>query len=567
MWRLPRKAYFQLFGFRLVSTPTTDKPQWEKYEQQQQQQTAHPIIFNVPALSRVVGRDVEILSLWQNLLAGRRFQAITGPDGIGKSTIAAEFCDRARRSERFTCIHWFNAKDDLQSTLLQFFQSMKGRKEKDVLLVIDGVQDPQEVLRLIPEHTNVYTLLTTVSEVDSSNKIGVLKVLPLSPSAVLEFPHVLEVEDESSPAREVMHAVGYVPLLMHMVCCLMESETVTPMKLKEELHAKGFTGEGILSISSLLDVLLNIALAALEQDCPGGKEYLAKLALFNIDNISYTLVDCLLGEGEGEVFAVQAAGLGICEQRWDEASLRIHPSIAKILRSKADSASVEESAKVLHSLWPRRWRGTGSSIANELVLHTRAICETVDKLQLKYSDDLLQCLDRSATFLALNEGKELVTAAELWLRVVRSNQENGKKDAETVRHARECGRLLHFLRDDRAGKVLQYAFNLACAVHGEQSIERALILGCYAPYMHATEDAVCLLRDAAALLENRVSSVESVLGKEEERMLSESVFVLLLREGQMLQELGKAVPEVLWTMLQQQEERIKKGRQLTPSRK
>ncbi|KAH9601124.1 hypothetical protein LSM04_002435 [Trypanosoma melophagium] len=565
MLRFPRRACFQLFGYRLISTPTTDKTRWEKHEQEHE--TPHPIIFNYPAVSRMVGRDVELLSLWQNLLAGRRFQAITGPDGIGKSALAAEFCDRARRSERFTCIQWFNAKDALKSSLLQFFQSMKGRKEKDVLLVIDGVRDPQEVLSLIPEHTNVYTLLTTCAEVGSSNKIGVLKVLPLSPGAVVEFPHVLEVEDESSPARAVMHAVGYVPLLMHIVCCLMESETITPIKLKEELHAKGFTGEGILSISSLLNVLLNIALTALEQNCPGGRQCLTKLSLFNIDNISYNLVDYFSAEGEGETFAVQAAGLGICEQRWDEASLRIHPSIAHILRSKADTACVEECAKVLNSLWPRRWRGAGSNIANELVDHTRAICETVDILQLQYNDDLLQCLDRSATFLALYEGKDLMTAAELWLRVVQTNRQNERINAETVRHARECGRLLHFLRDNRANEVLQYALNTACTVHGEQSVERALILACYAPYMHASADAVCILQDAAALLENRVSSVEAVLGKEEERMLRESAFVLLVRQGQILQELGMAVPELLWTTLRQQEEHIQRCRQLTPPTK
>ncbi|KEG06489.1 hypothetical protein DQ04_13681010 [Trypanosoma grayi] len=568
MWRFPRRWCVRFFPQRALITsgaaPTTPPPQ-QQQQQQEAENAPHPILFNVPVMCRTVGRDAELLTLWQNLLSGRRFQAITGPDGIGKSTLAAEFCDRVRRSERFTCIHWLDAKDALPSTLMHFFQSMKGRKEKDVLLVIDGVQDPQAALRLIPEHANVYALLTTTADVDNSAKLGVLKALPLPPSAASQFPNILEAGDLASAAGEVLHAVGYVPLLMHMACCLMESEAIGQEELKHQLNAKGVLGDGVLSISHALNVLLDIVLDALETQNPGSTRHLLVLSFFDFSSISHAIVDAVFGDGEAEAFAMLAAGLGICEQRWDDTSLTIHPCVAQALRSRADDTCVAESAKVLQSLWPRRWRGAGSSVAQELVRHTRAICEGSDVRQLPFTDDLLLCLDRSATFLALIEGKDLPTAAELWLRVVEANQKIERRDTEAVRVGRECGRLLHFLRDDRAGAVLRYAFGLAREVHGKQSAEAALILGCYAPYLSTSRDAIRTLQEGTESLEKRVASVDAVLGKEEERMLHETIFVLLLRQGQMLQELGETVPPPLWDGLQRVEERIKSGRRPRPA--
>lgn len=518
----------------------------------------HPVFFSAPAVSRVVGREAELLSLWQNLLLGRRAQAIVGPDGIGKSTIAVEFCDRARRSGRFTCIRWFDAGSVLQSELFDFFQSMRGRKEKDVLLVIDNTTDPQGALRLVPEHANVYTLLTTSAHVDSSTTISIVKATPLSPETVAQFSGFFEAKDLTSTALgDVLSAVGFVPLLVRIVCSLIESGAVSPEELKEVLRRNDICGHGALSVSHALSVLLETALAALEARRPGGTRVLLAIALFDTRSLSYAVVDSLIGNDSGEEFAMEAARLGICDQRWDEPSLTFHPSIAHILRNKADDVCLAECGRALLSLWPRRWRGAGSSVARELTRHTRAICESSDALRIPLGDDLLVSLDRAATLLAFHEGKQLPTAAELWLRVVRANQSARRRDAEAVRVARECGRLLHFLRDARAHAVLRDAFELSCAVYGKQSAEAALILGCYAPYLPASREALRTLRTGVASLENRAACGAAVLGREEERMLRETVFVLLLREGQMLGELREEVPAALWTSLQEAEERIK----------
>ncbi|RNF26037.1 uncharacterized protein Tco025E_01742 [Trypanosoma conorhini] len=558
MWRVARHRCLRLLGQRAVASPgaTTSTPEPDAA-------AAHPSLFSAPATFRTVGRDAELLSLWQNLLSGRHVQAITGPDGIGKSSIAAEFCDRARRSGRFTCIQWFDARDSLPSEVVHFFHSMRGRREKDVLLVIDGVDDPHAALRLIPEHANVYTLLTCSAPIECPTQMSVLKVQPLPPNGVEQFPHAMELED-SRTLGEVLSALGYVPLLMHVASCLMESGSTSAEEIKRALLAKGIDGEGTLSISCALGVLLELALVVLETQRPGGTRVLAMTALFDISSISYTLLDRLLGDDSGEAFALQAAELGICDQRWDEGSLTLHPSIAQTLLNKADAACVEECTRALLWLWPRRWRGAGSSVAHELMRHTRAICKSCDARQMPLNDELLLCLDRSATLLALIEGKDLPTAAELWLRVIRANQEVAKRDVEAVRIGRECGRLLHFLRDERAGDVLRYAFELACAVHGKQSAEASLVLGCYAPYLAASGEAMRVLQGGVAALEHRMASADTVLGREEARMLQETVFVLLLRQGQMLQEMGETVPASLWAALQEVERRIQKGGRPAP---
>nr|CCC89267.1 conserved hypothetical protein [Trypanosoma congolense IL3000] len=520
---------------------------------------ADPILFDVPMVARVIGREAEIMHLWQGLLAGRRRQVITGPDGIGKSTVAAEFCSRARRSGRFTCIHWFDWCDSVQSRIAQFFRSMKGRKEKDVLLVVDGVVDLKLALQTLPDHPSVYVLLTTPADASSDSKVSVLKTLPLTVGATEQFSQVVTLEGVASAHVDVLHAVGRVPLLMHVACSLMEHGAITPEALQRELVSKGVGAEDTISVSHVLRVLLDVALKALELDWPGGTKQLQKLALLDIHGIHYSIVDSIVGDGRGEKFAMLLSSLGVCGQRWEEPSLFVHSCVAQVLRHDVESGDLAQCAEVLLSLWPRRWRSVGSGTAYELVRHTAQLLSCFDARGLPLSDGLLLGLDRCATFLAHSEGKDLKEAAEFWMRVVSEHQKEGECTAEAVRVGRECGRLLHFLRDKRAADVLRYTYDLAVTVHGKQSPEAALILGCYAPYLSPSRESVQLLGEAATVLKTRVGCSEAALGREEEHMVLETVFVLLMCQGQILQELGEVVPESLWDALQGVEEVMRRS--------
>lgn len=129
-------------------------------------------IYQIPVLaSRLVGRQQELLFLWQQLLRGKHTLIVTGVNGIGKSSLCAEFCDRATRSERFSCVRWLNAGSgqitDLKEELRKLFSSMMGRRELDVLLVLDDVpsEKMEETLSILPAHPQLYILLSTNGDV------------------------------------------------------------------------------------------------------------------------------------------------------------------------------------------------------------------------------------------------------------------------------------------------------------------------------------------------------------------------------------------------------------------
>jgi hypothetical protein len=505
---------------------------------------AHPLLYQVPILaSRTVGREGEVRTLWQNLLAGRHFQVIHGMDGIGKSTIAAEFCNTVKHSQRFSCIQWFNGQHALASQLQHFFASMKGRKEKDVLLVIDDVDKPEEVLKLIPEHANVYVLMTThATEVPNSTKLASLSTSALTPQSSLQFASELMFSDELDG---VFHNLGYVPLLMHIASLLLAGEVCTALQLRRVLEEKEVRKNDTLSISSALTVLLDISVAEMEKTFPDTRELLRVLSCFHTSDISDAVVGAVVGDPAGQ-FAVNAAQLGIFSLKWEEGAFALHPLVAKVLRGTPPPPVLARAADALLSLWPRRWRGMGSHVAYNLVWHTYAVSQHFASGGVAFTPPLITSLDRSATFLAHAEARDLTIAAEMWLRIHEENDRQQRApSADGVRMLRECGRLLHFLKDPRAEAVLRRAWEGSVAVHGRSAAESALILGCLGPYLPATQENVAVVEEAIAVLEGRLASVDVVLSKEEVRMLWQTVFVLLMCKGQYLTELGLEVPTSL----------------------
>lgn len=525
---------------------------------------AHPMLYKVPTLSsRTVGRDAEVMALWQNLLLGRHCQVLSGIDGIGKSTIAAEFCDCARRSNRFTCIQWFNGGSALPSQLLHFFLSMKGRLEKDVLLVADDVTDPSAVAAMIPKHDNLYLLLTAgqLTSPLASPEMFVLPTPPLGLQAARDLVSVFD--DASGELDDVLALLGYVPILVQIAGKLLDRLVVTPTELLAELQQEGVQVEHQLSISKALRTLLRRCLGALSASYPHCHTQLAMLACCHLSDLSDAVVQAVVGEPEkGTSLATSAAELGVLSIQWQESAFAMHPSVGSILRegiSPGDLAAVSEN---LLSLWPRRWRGTSSQDVYNLVWHTYALSRHFTERNVPFTAAMMSGMDRSAVLLAHLECRDLPIAAQLWRGVYQQHKETNNISAETVRMARECGRVLHVLRDPSARDVLEDAHALCGAVHGQSAAESALILGCLAPYLPANEVTLHTLADGVAVLEARLDSVDSILSRQEIRMLIETMIVLVVCRGKFLQELGMTVPHELWDTLSDLNRRLKG---LTPS--
>lgn len=523
------------------------------------EQEAHPLLYQVPVLaSRTVGREGEVRTLWQNLLAGRHFQVIHGVDGIGKSTIAAEFCDTVKHSQRFSCIQWFNGQHALTSQLQHFFASMKGRKEKDVLLVMDDVDDPAQALALIPEHANVYVVVTTNrTEVPNSTKVASLSPSALAAEASQQFVSEL---DFSESLEGVFHNLGRVPLLMHIASLLIAGEVCSATELLRVLEERGVRKDDTLSISAALAVLLEIGVAELAKTYPDAREQLRAISCFHTSDVSDAVVGAVVGDTAGQ-FSVHAAQLGIFSLKWEEGAFAVHPLVAKVLRGTLTENTVARAAEALLSLWPRRWRGMGSHTAYNLVWHSYAVSHRFIDGSFPFTAAMVTSLDRSATFLAHAEARDLSVAADMWLRIQAAREmQREAPSAESVRMARECGRLLHFLKDPRAKAVLQRAWADSVAVHGRSSAESALILGCLGPYLPASSENIALVEEGVAVLEGRLASVDLVLGKEEVRMLWQTIFVLLMCKGQYMSELGMEIPAALHRGIERASAEAKKAR-------
>ncbi|CCW67239.1 unnamed protein product [Phytomonas sp. Hart1] len=165
-------------------------------------------------------------------------------------------------------------------------------------------------------------------------------------------------------------------------------------------------------------------------------------------------------------------------------------------------------------------------------------------------------MDRGAAYLAHGCARDLPVAVELWQALL-PRRKGEKATADTARIARECGRLLHYLRRPLAKEVLEAACAYSIEVHGRHSVERALVMGCLAPYLDLTDASVEAIEECVVILDDKLSSMEVVLSKEETKMLLETVFVLTMCKGQILTEMGKKTPESIWSLLENTEARLK----------
>lgn len=509
-----------------------------------------PLFFNVPTVSsRVIGRDQELRVMWQHLLNGRRFQAVFGMDGIGKSTLASEFCDCARRSGRFSCIQWLQGERSLSEQLKTFFEGMRGRRERDVLLVIDDVADPDAAWQCIPKHENLYVVMTTskpnVALCERYQAVP-LAALPASTSAQM---HSAVLDAEGSIYRDVYAAVGYVPLLMGFAQKLFELGV--PADEVMEVVRQRLGPDGTLSISQVLQGLLLRAFAHV-----GGsqahrlQQQASILACFHLGDLSFALVDKVAANDEAQLssgivdldldaqLSKRLSDMGLLTSKWDSDSCSMHRTVAATLRGPLcpdHKAACEAAASLLLTMWPRRRRGTSTEDCMHLVWHTCAIQSAFTETKTPLTADMLQCLEKAARHCAEVEGRELTTAASMWMTVLSSlESQNPQPHVDIARLGRDCGRLLHYLRDPKAGSILQLALHASDAVYGQTSCESALIMSLLAPYLSDSVESHERLQAAESSILSKLASTDDIMSKEELRMLKESLAVLLMRRAQIL---------------------------------
>ena len=515
-----------------------------------------PLVFNVPVFcQRPIGRDTDVHFLWQNLLSGKKVQTITGLDGIGKSTLASQFCECAKKSGRFSCIQWFNAEYALEDQLREFVRLMKTRSEKEVLLVFDDVDHVDKIIQLLPQHENIFSLILSQSP---SGGVHAQSVGPLQQADAEELAGSAKSAHSSSQGSDVddvkllTSELGNVPLLLTIASGLLEMGFADGKAISTGMKDSGAFSNGVLCVSAACKVLVKVAVGRLSTEHPYALKALATASVLHISDLSPIIFDAAAGEDTSE-FCRKAQAAGVLSHKWETDSFALHRVVAKALLGLLEPAAQVEVARdasqKLLTLWPRRTRSAGSALTESLVWHSLALRNSFRLLNIAPTEELVTCLDRSATYLAQSEGRHLGSAVDMWEEVVTYYKSKQEHSIAQVEAAWNCGRLLHFQRKVEAAPMLKHAFESACAVHGRSSAEASLILACYAPYLDASASAAEMLLEAATALQQPRPSASS--SKADQKMAKESSAVLLMRYAQMFGELGSEVPPHVMPRIEQ----------------
>lgn len=447
-------------------------------------------------------------------------------------------------------MRWFNAKHAVDEQLQSFFSAMKGRKERDILIVLDDVLNVEEVIRFLPDHMNCHFVITTASP----NKITERDrtyVLPVTPYATAHACTVAGIED-SSEAQLLSKAMGNVPILMEISGKLYSNKAATLDALVQASN-DAVVGESF-SISKCLRNLVDLAIAHIEAslgDATAAKA-LSTLACFNVDDLSLPIIDAVGGDEE---FPVISSTLGLLSHKWDGDAYSMHPLIASVLRERMGRCA--EASEILSRLWPRRMSGKGNASSFLLVWHTVALQQAFASQGAALTEKHLINLDKAATYLALSEGRHLETAAWLWGVIHSHNVATNTVTSDSVRVAKELSKLQYKLgKYELCEQTLKTCVSWSEALVGEKDPSHALLISLCAPLMPVNENSLATMGVASEVLVTDLTSSEAYTG-DERRMRIESLIVLLLCTAQTRVDLGKMVPDALRSDIKKWQQALK----------
>lgn len=571
-----------------------------------------PLLYQVPTFTNAIhGRDRDLFQMWQRLLNGKRIHIVTGVDGIGKTSFTAAFAEHAKRSQRFSCIHWFHGHEDVVSQMREFLAEVNGRNEKHVLLLFDQVADVSAIVALIPPSLDFYAVINASGDAgyrpfdacfaggrpyETPKETTFLKATAKQKAELT--PHTTSFQLGSIDQKDAVQFIeercdtllgealspladrlGGVPLLLELACAIL-SATEAPTSvdaLLKLLDANAPVGEeGLLSVTSTARCLVGelIRLVSLRQG--DVDPLLSNLALLNTEDINPGVVGALAGDDAERAHEIlkDFNRLKIVSFAWDqEDSYRVHPLVAKILRERPGTDPIK-AANAVFSLWPRRWRGSSETTALSIVGHTIALRSSlvpadhpVDKSlasEFRSIPPLAQCFDRAATYLSEVAGKRLETATALWYNIFQSQMdlpiETLLKDGDgenAARVAADLGKLMYRSHDPRCAIVLARAFDLASQVYGRDAATTAMVLVYRAKFLSETAENVKLLSSTAHKLSETCTN-DKLLSLEDEKMQREGVFVLLVAAAK-LSEAVKEGPEAadfLWKSIEKAQESL-----------
>jgi tetratricopeptide (TPR) repeat protein len=258
----------------------------------------------VPSFS---GRDEELAAISAALARDGSVAAIHGLGGVGKSSIAREYCWRAR--DRYSVVWWLNAESDagIVEALLrlgillargldhvadrrhaaqQVTSSMLSGFAKPVLLVFDNLDD-ERLLRAWQPRTGARVLITSRNASWSSNVAAIdIETWPSETGVAYLRRESGRPDLTDADARAIVRALGALPLaLSHVAASLRGMRMVTPQRYLERINDRLRLAPRDVEYPSSVFATFGASIAQAEQQAAGAASVLCFAAMFGADAI------------------------------------------------------------------------------------------------------------------------------------------------------------------------------------------------------------------------------------------------------------------------------------------
>jgi tetratricopeptide (TPR) repeat protein len=530
----------------------------------------------VPARNPLFSGRADDLNRIASAFAGSRTVAISGPDGIGKTQLAAEYVHR-RAADFPGGVVWlsFTSPDNvpirvaaqgaaeaielrpdyadlgLNDQIQAVLRTWQAETER--LLVFDDCNNDDLLREWLPTTGKAKVLVTSRrTELDSSLRAALLTVGPLRrddgvslllrlrPDVPAASPSLERVAEELEDHPLALRLAGGLMvwggevtidafvdqlrarvLLEHAAALVAQEEAPQPV---------GLLGRWRAPKAPPVARTFALAVRWLERADSGraALTVLARTACFAAGELlpAELLLNAVRESGHEDARDGLAwlAQLGLLE--WDSGFVRLHPVIADMARASLPHSGPEVAAEESAIEWAREI-GDGP----DPVLSTVAIAhlDFMASLTLSHSDD-----ERAAA-LCFELGRRLLAAGDM--RRARANleraleireQQLGSDDRRTLMTLTSLGTVLESQRDlNRAQEVLERALDVAERTLGPEHPETVKVVTSLAWTMRHQGD----LASARSLMERGLRSSEHALGPDDPDTIARlEGFAVLLRE-------------------------------------
>lgn len=389
------------------------------------------ILFNLPSVAAsFTGRDA-LLQAIDVTLRGTDgaviTQAITGPGGVGKTQLAAGYV--RERADRYDLVAWIRAEDggvaDLAALAARMGIQVDGLAPRDRaqaaldqlaagerrgmwLLVLDNVQSPEELERLLPRSGSGHVLVTTRDRaLRQFAPLLTVDVFDEDTAAGYLAERAGRV-GEAHGARLVARALGGLPLALSHAAAYCESGTsfATYLELLEELPtAELFDSHPEVSYSQTVASTWKASIAAATAQASLAGDILRMAAFLAPDAIPKSLCDGLVSKAGSAARHKRVADAFNVIARFnlaaiDDETMSIHRLLQRSIREEAeDDGAALRALDALCAAFPEDAQTPESwAEAERLLPHCLALAAHLSDQRFAAAQ-LIELLNRASWYL------------------------------------------------------------------------------------------------------------------------------------------------------------------------